>query len=147
MKKADITAKDNIEVEIPKEEFVEEEIRPSVSSYAKFFNETCVGWCKDSECNLMFLKVQENYANEKLRARGYLFLNDVYDMLGMPRTKAGQIIGWIYDEKNPLGDNYVDFGIYAEHNMNFVNGYESSVLLDFNVDGMILDRLPDENES
>ena len=138
---------DRSEVRIPKEEYVDEEMRPDVSDYAKFFNETCVGWQKDPEYNLMFLKVQQQYANEKLRHQGYIFLNDVYDMLGMPRTKAGQIVGWIYDENNPNGDNYVDFGIYMEHNQNFVNGYETSLLLDFNVDGLILDKLPGENES
>lgn len=146
-KKIIITIEDNGEVDIQKEEYVEEETRPSVSCYAKFFDESCVGWTKYPECNLMFLKVQEHYANEKLRARGYLFLNEVYDMLGMPRTKAGQVIGWVYDVNNPEGDNYIDFGIHAEHNRNFVNGYESTVLLDFNVDGMILDRLPEGKES
>ena len=87
---------------------------------------------------------QQNYANEKLTAQGYLFLNDVYDMFGIPRTKAGQIVGWIYDEKHPEGDNYVDFGIYdmnRESCRNFVNGYERTILLDFNVDGPILDLI------
>ena len=146
MKKITITIEDNGEVEVLKDEFVEE-ARPSVSCYAKFFDESCATWTKDSEFNLMYLRTQEQYANEKMRRQGYLFLNDVYEMLGMPRTKAGQVVGWMYDEKNPGGDNYVDFGIYAAHNRNFVNGYGQSVLLDFNVDGMILDRLPGEKES
>ena len=62
--------------------------------------------------NLMFLRRQQDAATDRLKANGYLFLNDVYDMLGIQRTKAGQIVGWVYDEKNPIGDNYVDFGIY-----------------------------------
>ena len=65
-------------------------------------------------------------------------------MLGIPRTQAGQIVGWIYDEKHPIGDNKVDFGIYNtynEANRNFVNGYERTILLDFNVDGNILDMI------
>ena len=65
-------------------------------------------------------------------------------MLGIPRTRAGQIVGWVYDEDNPLGDNYVDFGIYdinREKTIDFVNGYERVILLDFNVDGNILDRI------
>jgi hypothetical protein len=116
-------------------------MKSDISPYACFFNEDSVAWTKNPECNKMFLRQQQNYANEKLRQRGYLFLNEVYDMLGIPRTKAGQCIGWIYDEKNPIGDNYVDFGIYDRiHNQSFVNGYEDSVLLDFNVDGNILDR-------
>ena len=115
-----------------------------VSDYARFFDESCEGWEKDGEYNLYFLKAREAYANDLLRSRGYLFLNEVYDMLGIPRTRAGQIVGWVYDEDNPLGDNYVDFGIYdinREKTIDFVNGYERVILLDFNVDGNILDRI------
>ena len=120
-----------------------------ISDYAKFFDEGCNGWTKDPEANLLFLKKQQTYANNRLKANGYLFLNEVYEMLGIPRTKAGQVVGWIYDEKNPVGDNYVDFGIYdtnknsnwANANKDFVNGYERSILLDFNVDGDILNNI------
>lgn len=114
------------------------------SPYSKFYDDGCLGWTKDPEMNMMFLRRQMDAATERLKDRGYLFLNDVYDMLGIPRTKAGQIVGWIYDEKNPIGDNYVDFGIYdinKEANRNFVNGYERTILLDFNVDGNILDLM------
>ena len=114
------------------------------SEYSKFFDESCPGFTKDPEYNLMFLKDQQRYANDLLKAKGYLFLNDVYEMLGIPRTQAGQIVGWIYDEKNPIGDNFVDFGIYDIHkeaNRDFVNGYERVILLDFNVDGDILDMI------
>lgn len=116
----------------------------SYSEYAKFYDDGCTGWCKDPELNLMFLRHQQDAANELLKAKGHLFLNEVYDMLGIPRTKAGQIVGWIYDEKNPNGDNYIDFGIYdtnRETNRNFVNGYERTILLDFNVDGDILNLM------
>lgn len=114
------------------------------SDYARFFDESCVGWEKDPELNLMFLKKQQNYANDRLKAKGYLFLNEVYEMLGLQPSKAGQIVGWIYDEKHPIGDNFVDFGIYdinREKNRDFVNGYERTILLDFNVDGNILDMM------
>ena len=62
-------------------------------------------------------------------------------MLDIPRTKAGQIVGWVYDPEHPVGDNFVDFRIYEtnkESNRRFVNGYEPTILLDFNVDGNIL---------
>lgn len=111
------------------------------SDYARFFDEYCAGWTKDAEYNLMFLRQQQNYANELLKSRGHLFLNEVYDMLGIDRTKAGNIVGWIYDEEHPIGDNFVDFGIYVLDNekaRDFVNGRERSILLDFNVDGDIL---------
>lgn len=114
------------------------------SGYARFFDEFNPNYEKDSEYNLMFLTARQNYANDLLRVRGYLFLNDVYDMLGIPRSKAGQIVGWKYDEDNPTGDNYVDFGIFdvtKEKARDFVNGYERAILLDFNVDGPILDHL------
>ena len=115
-----------------------------VSDYARFFDECSDYWKKDSEYNLLFLRKQQQYANDKLISQGYLFLNDVYDMLGIEKTKAGQIVGWVYDKENPLGDNYVSFGIYdieRESSRKFVNGVERSILLDFNVDGNILDRL------
>ena len=115
----------------------------NVSDYARFFNSSCVAWSKDSEYNLMFLKQQQMHATARLRAAGYLFLNDVYDMLGMTRSKRGAVVGWVYDDKNPVGDNYVDFGIFEDHNQDFVNGYENDALLDFNVDGCILDKLTD----
>lgn len=114
------------------------------SDYARFFDESSPYWQKDPEYNLMFLKSQQQYANDLLRAKGRLFLNDVYDMLGIDKTKAGQIVGWIYDPKNTKGDNFVDFGIYNMSNDRvraFVNGYEPTILLDFNVDGNIWDLM------
>ena len=122
-----------------------------ISDYARFFDEwTRDDYRKDSEYNLMFLRRQQDYANEKLKVQGHLFLNEVYDMLGIPRSKEGQIVGWIYDKDNPSRYNYVDFGIYnlsnlseeqKERKMAFVNGYERSILLDFNVDGPIYELL------
>lgn len=115
--------------------------RMSLSPYARFFNSSCPGWSKDPEMNKLFLKQIENYMNEKLRAQGYLFLNEVYDQLGMARSKVGQVVGWIYNPENPTGDNHVDFDIYSDRNQDFVNGIETDALLDFNVDGCILDIL------
>nr|DAH44041.1 MAG TPA: hypothetical protein [Caudoviricetes sp.] len=120
------------------------DVANDVSEFAKFFDDGCTGWTKDPELNLAFLLKQQAFADDKLKANGYLYLNEVYDMLGIPRTKAGQIVGWIYDEKNPIGDNYVDFGIFDSNkvkNRDFVNGYERTILLDFNVDGNILNLM------
>lgn len=112
------------------------------SIYARFYEDGCRGWEKNPEYSLMYLKQQERFASDKLRSQGYLFLNDVYDALGIPRTIAGQAVGWIYDPEDPTKDNYVDFGIFdvtKPHNGDFVNGYERSIILDFNVDGPILE--------
>ena len=111
------------------------------SAFARFFDETNPLWKKDPEYNLMFLKAQQENATRYLRANGYLFLNDVYDMLGIPRTSEGQAVGWLL--KDPHSDGYVDFGIYdgtKEAARDFVNGIEPAILLDFNVDGVIWDR-------
>lgn len=110
------------------------------SDYARVFDDGCLGWEKDAEFNFMYLKHQQNYANELLRSKGHLFLNEVYDMLGIPRSKAGQIVGWVYDEDNPNVDNFVDFGIFDVDRpkvRDFINGYERVIILDFNVDGNI----------
>lgn len=108
------------------------------SEYARFYDVGCNGWTKNPEYNLMFLRQQQNYANDLLNTRGYVFLNEVYDMLGIPRTTAGQEVGWVLGTEN--SDGYIDFGIYDVHkptNMDFVNGWERSILLDFNVDGPV----------
>lgn len=111
-----------------------------ISPYAVVYDDGCTGWSKDPEMNKFFLLNCQNMANEKLRTEGHLFLNEVYEMLGFKQTLAGHSVGWIYDEKNPVGDNYVDFGlvdIHDERKRAFLNGYERNILLDFNVDGPI----------
>lgn len=116
----------------------------NLSEFAVVYDSGCIGWTKDPEYNKTFLKKQQAFANQKLKTQGYLFLNDVYKMLGFKPTKAGHVVGWIYDEKHPVGDNYVDFGIYDIENeatRRFMNGLEQNVILDFNVDGNIYDLL------
>lgn len=115
------------------------------SPFSKFFDESCPDWHKNAEYNRMFLHSQQQWANDVLISRGYLFLNEVYKALGIDETEAGQVVGWVYDPENPNheGDNYVDFGIIDlnnEQKRRFVNGLERSILLDFNVDGPILDK-------
>lgn len=107
------------------------------SIYARYFAKgVATQWSPNPEYNLMFLKCQQNYANDLLKARGHLFLNEVYDMLGIKRSDAGIMVGWVYGN----GDNFVDFGIFDNADSDcryFVNGEDDSVLLDFNVDGVI----------
>ena len=116
----------------------------AVSQYARIFDDSCVGWTRDPEYNMNFLKNQQKYCNDKLKAKGHLFLNDVYDLLGLPRTTAGTMVGWVYNEEKPIGDNFVDFGLFDsndERNSDFINGYRNTAILDFNVDGNILNYM------
>lgn len=114
-----------------------------ISEYSRFFDAASRNFEKDAEYNMMFLRRQQDYANDLLKSRGHLFLNEVYDLLDIPRSKAGQVVGWIYDKNNDKGDNYVDFGLYknTEAGRRFINGLEYNVLLDFNVDGVIYDLI------
>lgn len=110
------------------------------SVYGRYFDESSKFWQKDAEYNLLFLKAVQNQMNDRLDERGHVFLNEVYDALGIPRTKAGAVVGWV----KSAGDGYIDFGIYDILNFksrDFVNGYERSIFLDFNVDGLIYDLI------
>lgn len=110
------------------------------SQYAKFFDESSTQWSKTPEYNFTFLKCQQNHANDLLHSRGHIFLNEVYDMLGLPRSQAGALVGWV----DGVGDDFVDFSIFDGDDLkrrDFVNGYERSILLDFNVSGVIYDMI------
>ena len=108
------------------------------SMYARFFDEASPSWQKNAELNRIFVQAQQNYCNHLLHARGHVFLNEVYDMLGIPRSKAGQMVGWVLADG---GDNFVDFGMYEAANAEFINGGERNIILDFNVDGVIYDKI------
>jgi hypothetical protein len=112
------------------------------SPYARLFDEsTSRRWSHVPEQNQFFITCQQNYANDLLRANGHVFLNEVLDMLGLDRCKEGAVVGWLKDGD---GDNYIDFGVF--HNgvyqaKRFVHGDERSVWLDFNVDGIVYDKI------
>jgi hypothetical protein len=117
---------------------------PGKSEFAVCFDETCEGWTRDAEANKRFLIAQQNYLNQKLQTRGYVLLNEVYEALGFQKTKAGHVVGWVYDEEHPNGDNFIDFfmfDLYDENKRAFANGYEKSIWLDFNVDGNVYDLI------
>ena len=114
------------------------------NQYSFFFDELSRDWTKDPEYNKTFLLKQQNYFNDRLKRRGHVFLNEVREGLGLDRCPSGQVVGWIYDEKNPNGDNYIDFGIFNVHRQasrRFVNGIEKSVLINPNCDGVIWDKI------
>lgn len=112
--------------------------------YAKVFDEDHSDWKQDSEMNLFYLRARQAQANDMLKAQGHLFLNEVYDMLGFKRTKAGAVVGWIYDDKKPYGDNFVDFGIteIRRHDVDS-DEYKRAYILDFNVVGDITSKIYD----
>jgi hypothetical protein len=106
-----------------------------------FDRDTSENWEAKSSYNLIFLQAQQNFCNDILRGKGHLFLNEVLDMLGITRTPAGAVTGWL---KGSDGDGYVDFGILngnTNESRRFLNGDEKSVWLEFNVDGVIYDKI------
>lgn len=113
--------------------------------YARWFDaDSSTSWSRPhlEEYNWVFLRQQQNWANDMLHSRGYLFLNEVYGMIGLSHTSAGQIVGWIY-EREGEGDGFVDFQCWDQKDnpLQFNNGREGSILLDFNVDGPIWDLI------
>lgn len=114
---------------------------PNVSEYVKYFTRSNPYWENNPEYVEMFLRAQQNYANDKLKATGHLTLNDVYDMLGFHDSKAGMVVGWIYDPDHPNGDNYVEFDVKKVHLPDEQGGYEEAYAIDFNVDGNIYNEM------
>ena len=115
------------------------------------FDETVDTWQRDADLNRNYLLLMESAANKRLRTQGHLFLNEVLSMIGTHggqslRTPTGQIVGWIYDPDNTSLHNHVDFGIsnYVPNNEalnSFIRGEERSVIMHFNCDGVIIDKI------
>jgi hypothetical protein len=92
--------------------------------------------------------MQQNFANDRLRAKGHLLLNDVYDSLGLPRTAAGCVVGWVKggNGQTTAGDGYVDFGLFdpeTQEIRDFFRGDNGALWLDFNVDGEVYKLIGD----
>lgn len=110
-----------------------------LSQYARVFDEVgSTQWTPSPDHNKAFLLMEQNYFNERIKTRGYIFLNEVYERLGFRPTKAGSVVGWVYQNDNYEG---IDFGIFTAHTQKaaeFLEGTEPSIILDFNVQGDIL---------
>lgn len=100
-------------------------------SYSRDFDDSNKHWSPRPDFNKLFLSIQQNWANDVLNARGHIFLNEVYDSLGIPRSRTGAIVGWF----KQIGSNPVEFRVVDE--------VEGAMLLHFNVDGIIYDKLDD----
>ena len=125
--------------------------------YGAWFDDSSSEWYDDPSYNKFFLRMTQAHFNDMLQVRGYVFLNEVYRALGIPETKAGQIVGWYLPDTfsgdlNELDirleqegrDGYIDFGVFdsqKEEARDFVNGYSNAIFLDFNVDGIIYDKI------
>lgn len=117
-----------------------EDVPAGPSSFARFFDESNPNWDHNYNFSMMFLRAQNEIANNILHQRGHLFLNEVYDMLGYDHTPEGAVVGWLDNG----GDGYVDFGLYNQEDKNvrrFVNGQDNVILLDFNHDGVIFEEI------
>lgn len=114
------------------------------SPYGRLFHEGNVNWKPLPEYNYLFLRGQENYLNDRLTARGFLFLSDVYDALGFEQTSASRVVGWL-SKANGGTDGFVDFGIFDSSDYlrihEYMVGQEGELFLDFNVDGTIYDKI------
>lgn len=93
----------------------------------------------DPNYNEQYIRSREQFATDHLLAYGHVFLNDVYKMLGIPPTKAGQIVGWSLEN----GDTYISFASYNKHGLNdpLIYDEDGDILLDFNVSGNIIDQM------
>lgn len=69
------------------------------------------------------------------KSKGHVLLNDVYESIGLSRILEYYDIGWLYNEENPVGDNFIDFGIYNLSDL--INSMPDEIIIDFNVDGVI----------
>lgn len=100
-----------------------------VPPFQRTFDENSPFWNRSREMNLIFLRMMQHQANARLRAFGFVFLNEVFELLGLTRTSEGQLYGWWWNSEN--GDSYIDFGI--DENLS----PDHDIPLDFNVDGII----------
>lgn len=108
-------------------------LEKTMSQYSIKFSEECFGYSNVRNHNFMYLKQIERHCNTLLSTRKYLFLRDIYEMLGIPITKDSCVVGWIFESDNKIGDNFVKFDIQEDAN--------GIIFIDFNVDGDILERI------
>jgi len=140
---AEVTATDSEGNETKKEMIADTQ---QESTYTRWFNDTNIHWQHDPSYNLWFLRTRQSLANKQLQANGFIFLRDVYEMLGFPQTPDSIVVGWLWNSKedDPIGDNYVDFRLDNPINKSagrIVNGNLQGYLIDPNVQGTMYNRI------
>ena len=110
----------------------------SAAAYSFYYDDNCASWTKHQGYNQNTLDGQQTWANIQLQRQGHLFLNEVYDLLGIPHTKEGAVLGWVFQDLGD-NDNFVSFGHEADGE--FVAGYKKDVMLNFNIHGPILELI------
>lgn len=113
----------------------------NADTYTALFDECSSAWMKDANANRIFLEHNQVYMNNILVTRGYVFLNEVCELLCIPKTPAGQVVGWYYNKDHQSHINFGMFDMTDKTKLNFLNGDERSIWLNFNVDGNILDKI------
>ena len=115
---------------------------PNVTNdYIKYFTRSNPYWDDTPDYVELFLRSQQNYANDRLKVDKVLTLNDVYDSLGFQKTKAGMVVGWVFDENNEDGDNFIEFDVRKVYIPNEYGEEELAYAIDFNVDGNIYNKM------
>jgi len=115
---------------------------PNVTNdYIKYFTRSNPYWDDTPDYVELFLRSQQNYANDRLKVDKVLTLNDVYDSLGFQKTKAGMVVGWVFDENNEDGDNFIEFNVRKVYIPNEYGEEELAYAIDFNVDGNIYNKM------
>ena len=102
--------------------------------FTRQFNaETSTQFCFGRTYNEQLLISTNNYIRARLRSklRVPVFLNDVYDDLGLPRSMEGQMYGWVFDENKDFPFTFVEDPL-------------NHFTITFHTDGIIVTNMPTE---
>ena len=110
----------------------------SAAALTLYYDKDCGSWVKHPGYNQNTLDGIEVWANTLLQKQGHLFLNELYDLLKVPHTKEGAILGWVHKDYGN-NDTFITLGHGSD--TDFVNGFKTDVMLEFNIHGPILDLI------
>lgn len=114
----------------------------SRTAFARWFDQSNSMWTNQPGENRFLIANSQNYFNDILHRRGYVFLNEVYTHLGFQPVPEGQTMGWVRNSDFP--DTVIDFDVFnsqSSESRAFVNDLTPNVLLDFHGASYILGEL------